>query len=133
MEAASRTRLVALAAVLAVSAALVAVALSSGGDDEQPGGLRVERTPDAAEVVVYVEDLDANRAETADGAARITLECVDLDGQVVWSSREAWPFLETDEGTLDPHVHLTMEPAVIDRIDRCRLKDTDPPLEGRLI
>jgi hypothetical protein len=133
MEAASRTRLVALAAVLAVSAALVAVALSSGGDDERPGGLRVERMPGAAEVVVYVEDLDANRAETVDGAARITLECVDRDGQVVWSSREAWPFLDTDAGTLDPHVHLTMEPAVIDRIDRCRLMDTDPPLEGRLI
>jgi hypothetical protein len=133
MEAASRKRLVALAAVLVVSAALVAVALSLGGDDEPPGGLRVERTRGAPEVVVYVEDLDANRAETADGAARITLECVDRDGQVVWSSREAWPFLETDEGRLDPHVHLRMEPAVVDRIERCRLKDTDPPLEGRLI
>jgi hypothetical protein len=133
MEAASRKRLVALAAVVAVSAALVAVAVSSGDGDEEPAGLRVERTPGAPEVVVYVEDLDANRAETADGAARITLECLDRDGQVVWSSREAWPFLETDEGRLDPHVHLRMEPAVVDRIERCRLKDTDPPLEGRLI
>jgi hypothetical protein len=134
MEAASRKRLGALAAVLVVvSAAVVAVALSAGGGDEAPGGLRVERMPGAPEVVVYVEDLEANRAETADGAARITLECLNRDGQVVRSSRVAWPFLETDGGTLDPHVHLRMEPALIERVERCRLKDTDPPLEGRLV
>jgi hypothetical protein len=126
-------RLVALAVVLAISAALVAVALSSGGDDPEPAGLRVERIPGVAEIVVYVEDLDANRPDTADGAARITLECVGADDQVVWSSREAWPFNETDEGTLDPHVHLEMPPGQVERIERCRLKDTDPPLEGRLV
>ncbi len=58
MEAASRKRLVALAAVGAVSAALVAVAVSSGGGDERPGGLRVERAPGVPEVIVYVEDLE---------------------------------------------------------------------------
>jgi hypothetical protein len=133
MEGASRARLVALAVVLAISVLLVAVALSSGGDDPDPGGLRVERTPGVPEIVVYVEDRDANRPETADGAARIVLECVDGDGQVVWSSRESWPFTQTDEGVLDPHVHLRMEPARVERIERCRLDDTDPPLEGRLI
>jgi hypothetical protein len=133
MKGASRTRLVALAVVLAISVALVAVAISSGGDEREPGGLRVERTLGAPEIVVYVEDLDANRPDTADGAARITLECVDGEGRVVWSSREAWPFTETDEGTLDPHVHLRMPPARVERIARCRLDDTDPPLEGRLI
>jgi hypothetical protein len=133
MEAASRKRLVALAAVVAVSAVLVAVAVSSGGGDERPGGLKVERAPDVPELIVYVEDLNVNRPETTGGAARVTLECVDGEGQVVWSSREAWPFVETDEGAFNPHVHLRMEPAVIDRIERCRLKDTDPPLEGRLV
>jgi hypothetical protein len=133
MKGASRTRLVALVVVLAISVALVAVALSSGGDDPEPAGLRVERTPGVAEIVVYVEDLDANRRDTADGAARITLECVDSDARVVWSSREFWPFTETDDGTFDPHVHLRMPPARVERIERCRLKDTDPPLEGRLI
>jgi len=133
MEAASRKRLVVLAAVVAVSAALVAVAVSSGGADERPGGLRVERAPGVPEVIVYVEDLDANRPETAGGASRVTLECVDGEEQIVWSSREAWPFVETDEGAFNPHVHLRMDPAVVDRIERCRLKDTDPPLEGRLI
>jgi hypothetical protein len=133
MEAASRKRLVALAAVVAVSAALVAVAVSSGGGDERPGGLKVERAPGVPEIIVYVEDLDANRAETAGGASRVTVECADAEGQVVWSSREAWPFVETDEGAFNPHVHLRMEPAVIEVIERCRLKDTDPPLEGRLV
>ncbi len=133
MERASRTRLVALAVVLTTSVLLVVVALSSGGDDREPGGLRVERTPGVPEIVVYVEDLDANRPETADGAARIVLECVDGDGQVVWSSRESWAFTETDEGALDPHVHLRVEPSRVERIQRCRLNDTDPPLEGRLI
>jgi hypothetical protein len=133
MRAASRTRLVALAVLLAISVPVVAIAVSSGGDDPAPGGLRVERTPGLPEVVVYVEDQEVNQAETTGGAARITLECVDSDGRVVWSSREAWPFGDTDQGTLDPHVHLRMEPARIERIARCRLNDTDPPLEGRLI
>jgi hypothetical protein len=133
MTGASRTRLVALAVVLAISVPLLIVALSSGGGDPEPSGLRVERTPGVAEIVVYVEDLDANRRDTAGGAARITLVCVDGDGRVVWTSREAWPFTETDDGALDPHVHLRMTPARVERIERCRLQDTDPPLEGRLI
>jgi hypothetical protein len=117
----------------AISVPLVVVALSSCGGEPEPGGLRIERTPEVPEIVVYVEDLDANQPETADGAAQITLECIDDNERVIWTSREAWPFEETDEGTLDPHVHLRIEPARIERIERCRLRDTDPPLEGRLI
>jgi hypothetical protein len=48
MEKAARTRLVALALLLAVAAPLLIVALAgSGGDDgdERPAGLRVERSP----------------------------------------------------------------------------------------
>ena len=133
MKGASRTRLVALVVLLAICVVLGAVALSSGGDDPEPGGLKVERTPGVAEIVVYVEDRDANRPDTTDGAARVTLECVDAAGRVVWRSREAWPFTETDDGTFDPHVHLKMAGPRVERIERCRLKDTDPPLEGRLI
>jgi hypothetical protein len=134
MEAAARKRLAALAVLLAVLVPLVVIAVSSGGsDDGAPAGLRVERAPDVPEVIVSVEDPEVNRAETSGGAARVTLQCLDRDGEVVWSSRERWPFTNTDGGTLDPHVHLAMDATVVDRVARCRLNDTDPRLEGRLI
>jgi hypothetical protein len=134
MEAAARMRLAALAVLLAVLVPLVVIAVSSGGGaDGPPAGLQVERTPGVPEVIVYVEDPEVNRTDTAGGAVRVTLECLDRDGEVVWSSREPWPFTDTDRGTLDPHVHLAMAATVVDRVARCRLKDTDPPLEGRLI
>lgn len=134
MEAAARMRLAALAVLLAVLVPLVVIAVSSGGGaDGPPAGLQVERTPGVPEVIVYVEDPEVNRTDTAGGAVRVTLECLDRDGEVVWRSREEWPFTDTDGGTLDPHVHLAMAATVVDRVARCRLKDTDPPLEGRLI
>jgi hypothetical protein len=134
MEAAARMRLAALAVLLAVLVPLVVIAVSSGGGaDGPPAGLQVERTPGVPEVIVYVEDPEVNRTDTAGGAVRVTLECLDRDGEVVWSSREPWPFTDTDRGTLDPHVHLAIAATVVDRVARCRLKDTDPPLEGRLI
>lgn len=134
MEAAARMRLAALAVLLAVLVPLVVIAVSSGGGaDGPPAGLQVERTPGVPEVIVYVEDPEVNRTDTAGGAVRVTLECLDRDGEVVWSSREPWPFTDTDRGTLDPHVHLAMAATVVDRVARCRLNDTDPPLEGRLI
>jgi hypothetical protein len=134
MEAAARMRLAALAVLLAVLVPLVVIAVSSGGsDDGAPDGLQVERAPGLPEVIVYVEDPEVNRADTTGGAARVTLQCLDRDGEVVWSSRERWPFTNTDGGTLDPHVHLAMDATVVDRVARCRLNDTDPRLEGRLI
>jgi hypothetical protein len=134
MEAAARMRLAALAVLLAVLVPLVVIAVSSGGsDDGASDGLQVERAPGVPEIIVYVEDPDVNRADTTGGAARVTLQCLDRDGEVVWSSRERWPFTNTDGGTLDPHVHLAMDATVVDRVARCRLNDTDPRLEGRLI
>jgi hypothetical protein len=44
----------------------------------------------------------------------------------------ALAFTDTDQGTLDPHAHVGMDPALRDRIARCRITGTDPPLEGRL-
>ena len=137
MEGASRTRLVALAVLVAVSVPLVIVALAGGGDDpdsERPAGLRLERTPgDLPEITVYLEDRSLNEPATAGGAATVILECMDADGQVLTSRPERWPFTDTDEGTLDPHAHVAMNPELLDRIARCRLKGTDPPLEGRLL
>jgi hypothetical protein len=137
MERASRTRLVALAALLALSIPLVIVALAGSGgdgDSEQPAGLRVERTPGGVpEIVVYVEDRSLNEPSTAGGAPTVVVECVDAGGAVVSSNPERWPFSDTDQGTRDPHAHVAMSPELLDRITRCRLKGTDPTLEGRLL
>jgi hypothetical protein len=137
MEGGSRTRLVALAVLLAVSIPLVIVAVAGSGgdgDSDQPAGLRVERTPGGVpEIVLYVEDRSLNDPSTAGGAATVVVECVDADGEVVSSQPEGWPFTDTDQGTLDPHAHVPMSPELLDRIARCRLKGTDPPLEGRLL
>jgi hypothetical protein len=136
MDSAARTRLIALAVLAAVAVALIVVAISSGGGDRKPGGLRVERAPGPTGVpgiTVYVEDPGVNEAGTTDGAGTVTLECFDSDGRVAWRSRETWPFTDTDGGIFDPHVHVAVEPAELARIVRCRLKGTDPPLAGRAV
>ena len=137
MQKASRTRLVALVLLLAVAALLVIVALAGGGGEDRPeraAGLRVERTPgDLPELIIYVEDRSLNDAATAGGATSVVVECVDAEGRVVWSRPERWPFTDTDDGTLDPHAHIGMNEAAVERIARCRLTGTDPPLGGRLL
>jgi hypothetical protein len=133
MDSASRRRPVALAVLLAVAAPLVVIAVSSGGDEGKPGGLRVERSPGAAQITVYVEDPELNSAATAAGRRRVTLECLDRAGKITASWRQAWPFTDTDQGTFDPHVHVSVDPPALERIARCRLRNTDPPLEGRLL
>jgi hypothetical protein len=134
MDRASRTRLVALAVLLCVSVPLVVVAASgSGGFDERPAALRVERNPSGLpELIVYVEDRSLNRAATAGGARRVTVECENRAGEVLFRQPERWPFSDTDGATTDPHAHLGIDPARLGRITRCRLAGTDPPLEGRL-
>lgn len=137
MDHASRTRLVALAVLLAVAIPLVIVALAGSGDDEgttqRPAALRIERTPGLDEIAIYLEERSLNKPSTAGGETSVVVECVDADGRVVWKLPEAWPFTDTDEGTIEPHAHIGMDPAQIERLVRCRLVGTDPPLEGRLL
>jgi hypothetical protein len=95
MKRPSRTRLVALAVLLAVAAPLVVVALVGSGDDEadeRPAGLRVERTPGGLpEITIYLEDRSLNKRSTTGGAAKVVLECVDAGGRIVWNARSADP------------------------------------------
>ena len=44
---------------------------------------------------------------------QVTLECLDRDGAVVYSAPQAWPFLETDGGTVEPHAHAPMPPEAL--------------------
>jgi hypothetical protein len=134
----SRARLVALAVLVAVATPLVIVALAGSGDEEgtpeRPAALRVERTPGGPpEITIYIEDRSLNKPSTAGGDTSVVVECVDTEGRIVWKLPEAWPFTDTDQGSVDPHAHIGMDPAQIERIARCRLAGTDPPLAGRLL
>jgi hypothetical protein len=130
-------RLVALAVLVAVAVPLVIVALSGGGEeaarDSAEGALRLERSPTTPEVIVYMEDSSLNDTETTDGRARVTIECLDGGGTVVFSRAFPWPFVDTDGGTLSPHQHLTVHPSMLQRVTSCRLRGTDPPLTAELL
>jgi hypothetical protein len=133
MESASRTRLVALAVLLAVSVPLVVIAISgAGADGGEAGGLRIEPSPpDSPGVAVYLQDPEVNELGTNHGRRSVTIECMDSGGTVVFRGRRRWPFSDTDGGRFEPHVHVFMEAAQVEQIARCRLKGTEPALEGR--
>jgi hypothetical protein len=133
MEDASRKRLVALAVLLAISVPLIVIALAGGGSDDEPSGLRVERSQGAPEVVIYLEDPAVNEPETNGGRDAVGIECLDEGGAVVFDTRESWPFTDTDGGRFDPHVHVFIQPDALAQVVRCRLRGTDPPLEGRKV
>lgn len=137
MEGRSRILWALLAALVVVAVPLVVLALASGGGEEgeepETASIKVERAPGFPEIVVYVEDPELNTAETAGGRARVTVECVNTAGAVIYSQAYPWPFTETDDGLLDPHEHLEVDPGQVDSVSLCRLKGTTPRLEGRLL
>jgi hypothetical protein len=134
-----RGRIVLTAAVvILVLGVPVAALFASGGGDEDPRrppasrpGLRLEASTRALELLVYVESR-ANTPERAGGARSVRLTCVDPGGHPVVAKDEAWPFTDTDGGTIDPHTHVTLDAGTLDQVESCRLEGTDPPLEGTL-
>jgi hypothetical protein len=52
---------------------------------------------------------------------------------VVARSDEPFPFTDTDQETLDPHVHMPVNPARINDVVRCRVRPANPPLEGPVV
>jgi hypothetical protein len=129
-ESASQTRRRALLVAVVGAVALGAVAIATSGGEEADG-LRIERTQ--TEVVVYLVDSGDNEADRAGGGRTVTLECVDADGEVLKRAPIAWPLADTDGGTLGPHAHLPIDPVTIQEVDRCRLRGTDPMLEGGVL
>jgi hypothetical protein len=124
---------IAAAAFALLGLVLGTVALvAGGGDDEQNAGLRVERSTELPELRVFVAPGD-NTTERAGGRRSVTVECVDPDGGVVASQSEPWPFTDTDQGTLDPHAHVQVDPAGLGDVERCRLRRTEPLLEGPVL
>lgn len=133
MDRPARTRLVALAVLLAVSVPLVIVAASGrGGEDEPKDSLRVERSTQRSELILYLT-FELNRPKRAGNRGTVTVECLDADGRVLATQQERWPFTDTDQGTLDPHTHLPLDPAQIGDVERCRLDGTEPLLEGPVL
>jgi hypothetical protein len=130
VEDASRTRLVALAVLLAIAIPLTVIAVAGSGGDSDSSGLRVEEAKGAPQIVIYLEDPTDNKPATNRGRGRVAVECFDERDAAIYQTRAAWPFSDTDGGKFDPHVHLSLDPAILDQIARCRLKDTEPPLEG---
>ncbi len=110
MEGGSRILWTLLAVLVAVAVPLVVLALASGGgeesDEPDTASIKVERAPGVPEIVVYVEDPELNVAETAGGRERVTVECLNTADAVIYGRGYAWPFTDTDDGLLDPHVHL---------------------------
>jgi hypothetical protein len=131
MEGPARTRLAALVVLLAVALPLTIVAVvgSGGGEDDEESSLRVERSPELPELLVFL-DPDVNKADRAGGRATVVVECLDGADGVVARSDEAFPFTDTDQNTRDPHVHMPVNPARIGDVVRCRVRPVDPPLEG---
>jgi hypothetical protein len=106
------------------------IAAAGGGSGEDDAGLRVERAKGTPEIVVYLEDPELNEPGTNRDRPRVGVECLDAEGTVVFRGRERWPFSDTDGGRVDPHVHVFVPPDRLNAIASCRLKGTDPPLEG---
>ena len=131
MEGPARTRLVALVVILALAVplAIVAIAGSGGGDEDDEPEMYVQRAPEVFEVRVFLEP-EVNTRDRTRGRRSVTVECLDDSGTVIASQDEAWPFTDTDQNTLDPHAHIPVNPARIDDVSLCRVKQARPPLEA---
>ena len=118
------------AAVLAAGVALIVLiaVLATGGSGG--GDLRAE-VASPTDLIVYVTD-DANAPGTADGKRVVTLECFDRKGAVVVRGHHPWPFTDTDDGTVDAHVHQAVPVDRMGNLKRCRLRETQGPLEGQV-
>jgi hypothetical protein len=118
------------AAVLAGGVALIVLiaVLATGGSAD--GGLRAE-VASPTDLLIYVKEED-NVPGIADGKRAVTVECVDRKGATVVRGHHAWPFSDTDNGTVDPHVHQVVPADRSGDLRRCRLVGTRGPLEGQV-
>jgi hypothetical protein len=132
MEGPARTRLVALVVLLAVAIPLgvVAAAGSGGGDESGSDELRVERSTELPEMLIYITDESANVPERAGGRTSVTVECLDAEGRIVASQEDPWPMTQTDGNTLSPHAHVPVDQARIGDVTKCRLVGTKPLLQA---
>jgi hypothetical protein len=122
---------VAAAGAGVVALALVAVALLAGGGGDESRGLRVERDPTRAGLLIRVDPAD-NEPARARGARSVTIDCYDAEGRSLIRAPAEWPLPGTDTIARGPHAHLALDPEGLGRVAGCRLERTSPPLEGEL-
>jgi hypothetical protein len=131
----ARRKWLALAVLLALAVPLVAVAVITSGGGPPAGGLRIERGSGEEAVgslTIYVEEPARNVPDAAGGRTNVRLECLDANDKVVRNSTHPWPFTDTDDGSLDPHVHERLPQVQANEVASCRLAGTEGPLEGRV-
>ena len=131
-----RARAVLIAVVVLIVIGVPLAVLLGGGGESKPTpkpqratGLRVERGTSGSDLIIYVQPA-LNVPARAGGRRQVLLECVDSDGDAVMAQDEGWPFADTDQGTLDPHAHMTLDPLSITAVERCLLEGTEPLMEG---
>ena len=120
---------------VAAAAVLVVVALATrGGGEEAADGLRVERAPNGAEVVVYLENREANVPATAGGATSVMVECLDRAGEVLLSAAAGLALRRHGRGIArSARAHAAGSGPAGAASSRCRVKGADPALEGGVL
>jgi hypothetical protein len=83
------------------------------------------------EILVSVPE-DVNRPETAKGSEQVRLRCFDRRSRKLIDELHGWPFVADGVGDRLPHAHQRGLPELLNRVTRCALVGTDPPLEGEL-
>jgi len=114
------------------AAALVLVVLLAGCGGEPQ--LKVRFFDDVSrgrEVLVSVPE-GANEPGTANGSAQVRLQCFDRRNRIVTDELYGWPFKADGVGDRLPHAHQRGLAKDLNRVVRCRLVGTDPPLSGQL-
>jgi hypothetical protein len=133
----SRGRLPTAGLAVLLAALVVAPLAIWGGsslwDDDEEDELRIETLRAGGgdpELVVSLPDDDLNTLETSGGKPSVTFECLDASGAVELRVEHLFPFTDTDGGVQPPHVHQRLSRRQLSAIERCRLEDTTPPLQG---
>lgn len=127
-----------LVAGFVLAACMVVATISCRSDGKADAGaapgLRVERYdgPRGPELIVYVARPADNVAATAGGARRVRLRCLDSRRRTVVTQSHPWPFTDTDDGLLEPHVHQRIPRSRARRATSCELLGTRKPLTGRV-
>ena len=122
-----------LAALQAAGLILWSGCGDSSDDDEQPTTLLVERGQNprgsGQELVVSVQGRANRDPSAASSSSEVGLVCVDAAGKTTVVARHRWPFLD-EPGYPYPHVHQPVSPQQLEATVRCRLTDTQFPIDG---
>ena len=125
-----------LTGLLAAALGLAGCGSSSSEEGPSRAALRIETalapTGEGTELIVSIDEPEANRPKTAGNRKAVALECLDQAGAVLVRARHPWPFTDTDDGLVDPHVHQPVPSRRLTTLKRCRLDGTDGPLSGRV-